>query len=161
MEKLERVQCECGAWEGQYHTEGCEMEKCPFCGKQLWVHCECDSKPGAGQRAPFIEYHIWCVKCGVRWTEITEDELKDIIQKSDSWIEFEKHVLEAVKKASWMVSDREWRAYVEPNQRRNILCHSCYDQIKEWIDREGTQMNPDIRSHRDPKPSPLIAVERR
>lgn len=31
---------DCGATFGQYHTEGCDMERCPCCGGQL-ISCDC------------------------------------------------------------------------------------------------------------------------
>lgn len=160
MEKnIERVRChECAVLEGQYHAPGCDAEICPFCGEQLNFGCQCDPKPGPGQRIPFIDYPIPCVKCGgLPWERIPDDELREISHRSRSRAEFEEQLIKATKKSTWrMVADKEWRTYVEPNRRRSIICPSCYRQIKEWIEQEGTRMDPEIRSYRDPEKGPLM-----
>jgi hypothetical protein len=37
------------------------------------------------------------------------------------------------------VSDDEWCRYVEPAERDKMLCRSCFDQIKAWIDEEAAK----------------------
>jgi hypothetical protein len=32
---------DCGAKQGEYHTEGCDIERCPVCHTQL-LSCDCD-----------------------------------------------------------------------------------------------------------------------
>jgi hypothetical protein len=34
----------------------------------------------------------------------------------------------------FMVPDEEWKHYIEPAMRREMLCRVCYEQIKKWID---------------------------
>jgi len=91
------------------------------------------------------------VKCGgPPWERIPDDELREVALRSKSRAEFEDQLIKATKRLSWkMVTEREWRAYVEPNRRRSIICPSCYNQIREWIDQEGTRMDPEMRSFRD------------
>lgn len=33
---------DCAAVAGEYHSVGCDVERCPACGGQLWFGCECD-----------------------------------------------------------------------------------------------------------------------
>jgi hypothetical protein len=37
----------------------------------------------------------------------------------------------------FLVPDAEWKHYIEPQMRREMLCEACYIQIKAWIDGEG------------------------
>jgi len=125
---------DCGTKEGQLHILGCDMEGCPFCGNQL-ISCQCvykklgiDISPGSWAyshglteaqqndwekllsdkgRIPFILYPNLCAKCGTLWPEM------------------------------FVVPDAEWKHYIEPQMRREMLCEACYIQIKAWIDGEG------------------------
>jgi hypothetical protein len=116
MTKLERQTChDCGVLEGQRHHSGCDMERCPYCGGQL-ITCDCNTYLDDGVRVnsrskfddenavPFIKYPIICAKCGTFWPEM------------------------------FMVPNDEWNRYIEPRERDKIICRSCYDQIKAWID---------------------------
>ena len=33
---------DCAAIKGEYHVQGCDVERCPSCGGQLWFGCECE-----------------------------------------------------------------------------------------------------------------------
>ena len=121
---MERATChDCGAKEGQLHILGCDMERCPFCGGQLFGMglCECVyerleklgidvSDKGcidkflSDKRRLFIRYPLLCAKCGTLWPEM------------------------------FCVSDAEWKHYVEPQMQCQMLCKACYKQIKAWID---------------------------
>jgi hypothetical protein len=58
-------------------------------------------------RFPYIMYPLLCAKCGTLWPEM------------------------------FSVPDVEWKHYVEPRMRDEMLCEACYTQIKAWIDGEG------------------------
>jgi len=149
---MKRETChDCGVIEGQIHEFNCDCERCPFCGNQL-LTCGCcyrnlgfDYKPGIEEingewvqehptnglpediyfnglsdeltekwrgilkekgRVPFIKYPNLCRKCGVKWPDM------------------------------FNVPDEDWEKYVNITKRDQMLCRSCYDQIKEWIDSE-------------------------
>ena len=122
---LRRAIChDCGVKEGQLHLPGRDMECCPFCGHQL-ISCDCayeklgiDCSHGLTDeqirewegllhekgRIPFIVYPNLCAKCGALWPEM------------------------------FHVPDDEWQRYVEPAMRGEMLCETCFMQIKSWID---------------------------
>lgn len=123
--------CSCGAKEGNYHIIGCEYESCPFCGEQL-AYCDCSLKKLGVEclasykqqggltttqrrkwlqilnkkgRIPWIHYPQFCSRCG------------------EPWVDF------------FMVSNKEWEKYIEPDHRNDIICESCYKIIKNLIDK--------------------------
>jgi hypothetical protein len=130
-----RTKCrDCGCREGELHELACFQEKCPFCGHQLQT-CDCfmehiTLRPGPRRgkskaalvdmtraqeveweralekkgRVPFIVYPNLCARCGKLWPPM------------------------------FMVPDEEWKAYVEPARRREMLCHRCYGWIKKVIE---------------------------
>jgi hypothetical protein len=104
MTKIERYTC---------HDCGCiegQNHNDIYCDMALCPRCghqriSCDCKGvSAKLNIPFILYPNMCAKCGVLWPEM------------------------------FHVSDDEWRRYVEPAKRHKMLCRSCFDQIKAWID---------------------------
>lgn len=132
MEEIEITFChDCGCEEGELHAFGCDVERCPFCGNQL-IGCHCcyeklgidankepvyseglDDKDGKKWikmlekkgRIPFIMYPNLCVKCGKLWPDM------------------------------FNVPDEEWERYIEPSIRGKMLCKSCYDYIKDRINK--------------------------
>jgi hypothetical protein len=99
-----------------------EREKCGDCGvlegELHEVGCDMERCPICGgqylscgcrldlsyDRVPFIQYPNICAKCGELWPEM------------------------------FGVPTEEWEHYVEIGERDKMLCKSCYDQIKIWID---------------------------
>jgi len=58
---------DCGCKEGELHSPGCDMERCPLCGGQLITcgHLAFDSV-----RIPYIQYPNICQYCGELWPEM-------------------------------------------------------------------------------------------
>ena len=119
---------DCAVAEGEIHKFGCDMERCPFCGRQL-ISCDChieklrlaggandcDDLSGdqenawvdildAKGRIPYIRYPNVCARCGALYPDM------------------------------FRVPDSEWKRYVEPAMRSKMLCRPCYDLIKSAID---------------------------
>jgi len=122
---------DCGVREGQLHRPNCDMEVCPFCGGQL-LSCDCcyallgiDCSPGTWAykhgltqeqedqwfamlevrgRIPYIEYPIFCARCGKLWPDF------------------------------FMVSNEEWKKYIQIDKRGEVICRECYNTIKGYID---------------------------
>jgi len=42
----ERPCHDCSAIKGEYHVQGCDVERCPVCDGQLWFGCECEEQQG-------------------------------------------------------------------------------------------------------------------
>lgn len=105
---------ECGVSEGQVHKHGCQSELCPFCGRvfapEVFGCCEYEvtSKDleKIGRRIPYIEYPIFCAKCGQMYPEF------------------------------FLVSDEEWKHYIQPDKRDSVICQECYTEIKALIDKQ-------------------------
>ena len=55
-------------------------------------------------RVPYIEYPIVCAKCGVLWPEF------------------------------FPVPDTEWERYIQIDMRDQVICRSCFDNIRRLID---------------------------
>ena len=119
---LSKQRChDCGAYDGEFHAFGCDMEVCPFCGKQL-ITCDCIyqkininlekgitneqieewgktlDKKGLIPYTPFIYV---CSRCGKRNPEFF-------------------HVL-------------DWKKYVPPEMQDKILCLMCYKDYKNMF----------------------------
>jgi len=129
---------DCGVEEGQLHEWGCDVEVCPFCGRQL-ISCDCVYDL-LGIRNPML----WSAASAYLPPFIYEHGLT-----ADQ--EYEWHVLLTRKgrypyveysmycarcgcdiDEMFMVPDEEWRGYVDPREWRSLLCRPCYEKIKEW-----------------------------
>ena len=112
---MKRFQChDCGCNEGELHDYGCDMERCPFCGRQL-ISCSCQTelcmdhnfvlrswtKVEAEHRIPYIRIPVLCALCG------------------DLYPDF------------FNVPDDEWKKYIIPSLQSKVLCRKCYNRQKE------------------------------
>jgi hypothetical protein len=43
-----------------------------------------------------------------------------------------------------MVSNEEWKLYIEKGERDKMLCKPCYDQIKDWGDEGAKRMKGNL-----------------
>lgn len=145
---MKQIVChDCGAKEGEVHAYGCDMERCPFCGWQL-ISCDCAYRmlgledrwtygpetnylpqeiyengltPKQAKqwltflknkgRRPYIRWPLICARCGELYPEF------------------------------FQIPDEEWERYIDPSERRKILCWSCYLEIKHLIDSGGNPEN--------------------
>lgn len=97
---------DCGAWEGQIHHWGCDMEECPKCGRQL-ISCDCQLSEQQATNLGRVPHIVWpnlCARCGELWPDM------------------------------FMVPDREWKRYVPKSKRGKMLCRRCYDEIRKLVD---------------------------
>jgi hypothetical protein len=53
------AKCVCGALEGELHVPGCDFERCPGCGGQLFS-CDCEDPV---ERVPFFHFPNICHRC--------------------------------------------------------------------------------------------------
>lgn len=129
MPRGERAIChDCDCQEGQFHSPGCDMEQCPFCGGQL-ISCDCacrilgiDHSEGTRAwhhgltpeqdrewaeklaekgRVPYIRWPNLCAYCGELWPEM------------------------------FVVPDDEWKKFIQADMRDKMICRPCYDWIRE------------------------------
>jgi hypothetical protein len=151
MATTSRTKCrDCGCLEGELHEFGCFQEKCPFCGHQLQT-CNCfmehiSPRPGSRRvvgravdafdgmtaaqeaeweralgregRIPFVVYPNLCARCGKLWPPM------------------------------FMVPNDEWKGYVEPARRREMLCRRCYGHIKKVIDAGAGRRRTGLKTRR-------------
>jgi hypothetical protein len=130
--KVNRNIChDCGVSEGEFHKQGCDMERCPFCGYQL-ISCDCcydllniDHSEGTWAfsngltvaqqtlwnemlarkgRVPYIVFPNICRRCGQLWPVM------------------------------FGVPTADWEKYVPIRHRREMLCLDCYKAIKFMVD---------------------------
>ncbi len=131
---------DCGCKEGELHDFGCDMEECPFCGRQL-ITCGCC-------------YDLLKLRNEKKYTEETgflppnihenglSDGLKELwwrmLEEKGRipYIVYPNICSRCGKLWPWMfrVNDNEWNKYVRPSQRSSILCKRCYEEIKALID---------------------------
>jgi len=159
-----RERCgDCSVLEGQIHEDGCDMERCAFCGHQR-ISCDCATRHFYPKMRSI--YELWV-------EDETRRELSEMPDPTPAWermgipesvyteglsdeqgaewdrIEAEKGRVPFIRYPNicgrcgelWPemfgVPDEEWNKYVEIFERDKMLCRGCYDQIKGYIDSPG------------------------
>lgn len=119
-----RQRCrDCGCLEGELHKPGCDMEWCPFCGRQL-ISCDCAyEKLGIDiSEGTWAYEHGLTKEQGRKWNEILEKKgLIPYVAIPDLCA-----LCGEVEPEFFHVSDREWQKYVIPKLQREVLCFGCY-----------------------------------
>jgi len=137
---------DCGVVEGQLHKHGCDMERCAYCNGQL-ISCACAYKmlgynydfnaPYSGL-PPKIYHDGLSEKEYTKWLAMVDayGRIPHIIMPNmcgrcgKLWPEM------------FRVPDEEWRFYLGIDESL-MLCHDCYDRIKQLIDaRSGLKKYP-------------------
>ena len=131
---------DCKVREGEFHKPGCDMERCPFCGGQLFV-CNCALEklglfdkekygPDTDHLPPDIYENGLTDELAARWEAILRD--KGLIP----FIEWPTVCAKCgmLWPALFKVPDEEWQHYIQPDKRRTVVCRTCYDYIKTMVD---------------------------
>ncbi|KKM73661.1 hypothetical protein LCGC14_1408160, partial [marine sediment metagenome] len=119
----------CGADEGNFHDYMCGMEFCPFCGSSL-SNCNCCyTKLGYDpENLPEEIYNNYL-------DEEDQQRFKKIVQDKGRVLNIHYPNMCAKCGVLWpitfMVSTEEWQRFVPSTIQRAMLCHKCYEEIKE------------------------------
>jgi hypothetical protein len=140
-----RICHDCSVKEGEIHSYGCDMERCPFCSYQL-ISCSCSYKllglidgekytDATSFLPPKIYYKGLSKKQEEKWLKLLNEKgrIPYIIYPGmcakcgEIWPDM------------FNVSDEEWNKYVQPDMRGEMLCWKCYQYIKAVIDKANPQ----------------------
>lgn len=134
---------DCGVQEGELHQFGCDMEVCPFCGRQL-----------ISRGCVYRELHL---EDSSRWSTETAHLPPSVYQEGLSqeqerlWLEMLTargrfpYILwpticarcGALWPELFMVPDGEWEHYIDPQHRGCVVCRDCYQGIKDAVSQRG------------------------
>jgi len=154
MPLYHRATCgDCGVLEGQIHEDGCDMERCAFCGWQR-ISCGCPEKH-------FYPDYQHLIDLPKNFETLTREEKASVAglplsvyenglpdEQAAEWarIESERGRLPFILYPNicrrcgqlwpkmFRVPDEEWKKYVQPSEQREMLCWGCYAQIRLYID---------------------------
>lgn len=134
---IEKNTCgDCDVEEGCCHLPGCDMETCPFCGRQL-ISCGCcyDKLGLRDYKKNGHKYDGLTKKVYMHGLSKEQEEQWDQILRKKGLIPYvDVPVLcarcGAVFPDLFMVSDRDWKKYVIPELRNKVLCRGCYNHMK-------------------------------
>lgn len=130
---------DCGVLEGGIHVFGCDMENCPFCGRQL-ISCDCCYK----KLGIDISVGTWAYKHG-----LTNSQLKEwmsILSVKGRIPYVQPRLICARCGKLWpkffKVPDYQWRKYIVPELRREVLCWHCFLELKDIFPQGWRRATP-------------------
>ena len=119
---------DCGAVEGQYHHFGCDMERCPFCGRQL-ISCHCCYE----LLGVDVSEGTWTYEHGL--TDEQEEKFLEMCEEKGRvpWVQVPVLCALCGEVFPQMFSspDDEWKKFVTPELQHEVLCYPCFEQQKK------------------------------
>ena len=128
IESSYRICHDCGAEEGEHHQLNCDMERCPFCGRQL-IGCGCCYE----LLGIDVSEGTWFYEHGL--TSEQEQDFLELLEKKGRipWVMIP--VLCAlcgeIFPTMFTVKDKEWNKYIVPELQDKVLCYGCYNRQKK------------------------------
>lgn len=138
---------DCWAKEGELHTPGCDMERCPFCGGQL-ISCECRYKHLYADCFKPQTWNYQLHKFEGHPTNGLPEEVYDnglppeVLKVWEQMLEQKGRVPYIIYPnicvkcgihypEMFRVKDEEWIETVQVEYRDEMLCRPCYDRIRK------------------------------
>ncbi len=141
MSRKRAVCHDCGVLEGELHKCGCDMERCPFCNRQI-ITCGCVYEllslydPAKYDKTtcflPTSTYEGGLNKAeDAAWQKLLGTKGRV------PWIQYPNICIKCgiLWPDMFSVPDEEWERYVESANQKKMLCQPCYLWIKELIEQ--------------------------